>query len=83
MIVVPRLQHKPNDGLEKKKQQPQIFWVLIIRLDRLMNKREKERMCGIVNGRTNTLKKIKPLLGSKRETDLIIIFSSFHFGNFI
>lgn len=75
---------RTNWCLRKKNQLQQIFWVLIIRLKRLMNKREKGGICGIVNRRANTLKKIlKPLSGSKRETDLIIIFSLFHFGSFI
>lgn len=67
-----------------KKQRRQIFWVLIIRLKRLMNKREKGGMCSKVNWRTNMLKKFKSLCqAQKRGTDLIIIFSLFHFGSFI
>lgn len=71
-----------------KTQQQQIFWVLIIRLKSLMNKRETGWMVGrnVWNSERKdkpVKKKVKPLSGSKRETDLIIIFSSFHFGSFI
>lgn len=83
MIVVPHLQHKPIDVSEKK-----TIAANILSLNYQAEKADEQKREGgdVWNNeqKGKHVKKIlKPLSGSKRETDLIIILSSFHFGSFI